>query len=220
MPKPEAMHEHIEEADLERVIPAFYARVRQDQLIGPVFDAAIDDWDHHLGKLVAFWSSVMRSTGRYKGSPMAAHARHRETITPAMFTRWLALWDEVTGELLAPEGAAAMQAKAATIAESLQLGLFFRLPPGAPPRPYKVTAEWDETSLPAALRQRHSTKAGTWGLLRVLDGSADLVFEDPPRRVQVTPAAPAEIPPQHWHHVKLTGAVRLRVEFFHEQPRG
>ena len=58
------MHEHIEEADLERVIPAFYARVRQDPLIGPVFDAAIDDWDHHLGKLVAFWSSVMRSTGR------------------------------------------------------------------------------------------------------------------------------------------------------------
>lgn len=214
------MHEHIEEADLERVIPAFYARVRQDPLIGPVFDAAIDDWDHHLGKLVAFWSSVMRSTGRYKGSPMAAHAQHRAVLTREMFARWLALWGEVTSELLSAEGAAAMQAKAATIAESLQLGLFFRLAPGAPPQPYRVTAEWDEASLPAAIRQRHNTKAGTWGLLRVSAGSADLVFEDPPARVTVTPGQPAQIPPQAWHHVELTGPVRLRVEFYREQPPG
>ena len=114
------MHEHISEDDLERVIPAFYTRVRDDALIGPVFNAAIDDWPHHLEKLVAFWSSVMRSTGRYKGSPMAAHQQHRGRITREMFTRWLALWGEVTGELLSSEGAAAMQAKAATIAESLQ----------------------------------------------------------------------------------------------------
>lgn len=212
------MHEHIEEADLERVIPAFYARVREDDLIGPVFDAAIDDWDHHLGKLIAFWSSVMRSTGRYKGSPMAAHARHRDTITPEMFARWLALWRAVTGELLAPPAAAALQAKAETIAESLQLGLFFRLPPGEAPRPYKITAEWDEESLPAALRGRHNTKAGTWGLLRVLQGAVDLVFEDPARRVRVTPDSPAEIPPQQWHHVDVSGPMRMRVEFFREKP--
>lgn len=214
------MHDHIEEADLERVIPAFYARVRQDPLIGPVFNAAIDDWDHHLGKLVAFWSSVMRSTGRYKGSPMAAHGQHRAAMTPEMFTRWLALWREVTGELLSPEGAAAMQAKADTIAQSLQLGLFFKLAPGAPPQPYRVTAEWDETSLPATLRSRHNTKPGTWGLLRVLEGSVDLVFEEPERRVHVTPETPAEIPPQAWHHVELSGAMRMRVEFFREKPLG
>lgn len=66
----------ITEADLEALVPAFYARVRQDDLIGPVFNTAIHDWDHHLVQLVAFWSSVMRSTGRYKGSPMVAHLRH------------------------------------------------------------------------------------------------------------------------------------------------
>ncbi len=214
------MHPHIAEADLERVIPAFYARVRDDALIGPVFNSAIADWDHHLGKLVAFWSSVMRSTGRYKGSPMAAHARHRDTITPEMFTRWLALWSEVTRERLSPEGAAAMQAKAATIAESLQLGLFFKLEPGAAPQPYKVTAEWDEASLPQAIRSRHNTKPGTWGLLRVLAGSVELVFEDPPRRVHVTPDSPAEIPPQQWHHVEVTGPMRMVVEFYRAKPLG
>lgn len=210
----------ISEAELGALIPAFYARVRQDDLIGPLFNRAVDDWPHHLEKLTAFWSSVMRSTGRYKGSPMAAHAQHRSAITPQMFTRWLALWGEVTGEMLDPEGAAAMQAKAATIAESLQLGLFFQLDPAAPPQPYKVTAEWDEASLPQAIRSRHNTKPGTWGLLRVLEGSVELVFEDPPRRLHVTPDSPAEIPPQHWHHVEVTGPMRMLVEFYRAKPLG
>ncbi len=121
------MNVDLDEADLERLIPAFYARVRADAEIGPLFNAAIDDWPHHLEKLVAFWSSVMLTSGRYKGSPMAAHFKHRDSITPAMFDRWLALWTEVTDELLPPPAAAAMQAKARTIAESLMLGLFFRL---------------------------------------------------------------------------------------------
>lgn len=209
----------VEEADLERVVPAFYARVRQDALIGPVFNNAIHDWDAHLVQLVAFWSSVMRTTGRYKGSPVAAHLRHKAAISPEMFERWLALWDEVTAHELAPAPAAALQAKARRIGESLKLALFFHLPADAPPRPYKLTAEWDEATLPAALRARHNTKAGVWGLLRVLEGAVDLVFEDPPRTVRVTPAAPAEIPPQHWHHVEPVGAMRMRVEFFREQPR-
>jgi len=131
---------HIDEAQLETLIPAFYARVRDDALIGPVFDAAIDDWDEHLEKLVAFWSSVMLTSGRYKGNPMAAHLRQARSITPEMFDRWLALWAEVTDELLAPAAAAAMQGKAARIAESLKLGLFFRLPP-QPPQPLTTLAK-------------------------------------------------------------------------------
>ena len=116
------------EAELERVIPAFYARVRTDSMIGPLFNAAITDWNHHLGRLIAFWSSVMLTSGRYKGNPMAAHVKHNAAITPEMFDRWLALWSEVTGEMLHADVAEAMQAKAGMIAESLKLALFFRLP--------------------------------------------------------------------------------------------
>lgn len=119
--------DQIDEAALERLIPAFYARVRADADIGPLFNAAVHDWAEHLEKLVAFWSSVMLTTGRYKGSPVAEHLKHREAITPAMFDRWLAIWAETTTDLLAPVAAAALQAKAARIAESLQLALFFRL---------------------------------------------------------------------------------------------
>ncbi len=119
----------IDEPQLEVLIPRFYARVREDALIGPVFDGAIADWDDHLEKLIAFWSSVMLTSGRYKGNPVAAHMKHLGEITPPMFDRWLALWAEVTDETLPASAAAALQDKAARIAESLKLALYFRLPP-------------------------------------------------------------------------------------------
>ncbi|HEX8223107.1 MAG TPA: group III truncated hemoglobin [Allosphingosinicella sp.] len=125
----------IDEAQLQTLVPRFYARVREDALIGPVFDGAIADWDDHLEKLVGFWSSVMLTSGRYKGNPVAAHMKHQEAITPPMFDRWLALWTEVTEELLPQPTAAALQLKAARIAESLKLALYFRLPPAPDRRP-------------------------------------------------------------------------------------
>ena len=107
------------------MVPAFYERVRQDPVLGPIFNGAIDDWPHHLGKLQDFWSSVMLTTGRYKGQPMVAHVRHAEHMADDKFARWLALWREVSGELLSPAAATAFQQKADRIAESLQLGVQF-----------------------------------------------------------------------------------------------
>jgi hemoglobin len=113
---------------LGHLVDRFYAKVRGDEMIGPLFNAAVADWPEHLEKLTAFWSSVMLTSGRYKGNPMAAHLRHAGEIEPAMFGRWLELWRETARELLDDEGAAAIIGKAERIAESLQLGLFFRLP--------------------------------------------------------------------------------------------
>jgi hemoglobin len=112
---------------LARLVDAFYARVRADAELGPIFNDAIADWPEHLDKLAAFWSSVMLTSGRYKGQPVPAHVKHGTRITPALFDHWLALWACTTDELMAPEAAAALQAKAARIAESLQLAMFFRL---------------------------------------------------------------------------------------------
>ena len=123
----------LEEADLERLIPHFYGAVRTDPLLGPVFKDAIGNWPDHLEKLVAFWSSVMLTTGRYKGNPMAAHLKHSTRLTPEMFDRWLALWAKATAEIVSPEIAHALQVKAARIAESLSLALFFRLEPAVRP---------------------------------------------------------------------------------------
>jgi len=122
----------ITEDDLETLIPAFYARVRRDPLIGPIFEAAVENWDDHLHKLIAFWSSVMLGSGRYRGNPMMAHMQQRPNMTPAMFDRWLALWAEETRAQLPEPKAAALQQKAHRIGESLKLGLWFRMPSAVP----------------------------------------------------------------------------------------
>jgi len=119
------------EAEIGRLVDQFYARVRADAAIGPLFNNAVEDWPEHLAKLRAFWSSVMLTTGRYKGSPVAAHLRHAAQIEPAMFDRWLELWRETAREQLAPADAQAAIARAERIAESLKLALFFRIG-GAP----------------------------------------------------------------------------------------
>lgn len=116
----------LQEDDLRRVVHAFYAKVRTDSELGPVFNGAIGDWSGHLEKLCAFWSSVMLTSGRYKGQPMAVHLRHAEAMTAAAFARWLRLWGETTETMLTSEQASALQDKAARIAESLALGIRFQ----------------------------------------------------------------------------------------------
>ena len=118
-----------DEAMIRALVHGFYARVRADDELGPIFDRAIKDWEPHLATMCDFWSSVMLTTGRYHGRPMAAHLKHKE-IEPRHFIRWLALFGQTAEELCPPEIAARFIDKAQHIARSLQLGMFFR--PEAP----------------------------------------------------------------------------------------
>lgn len=114
------------EAEIERLVRTFYARVREDEVLGPIFDKAIgENWEPHLLKMCDFWSSVMLTTGRYKGQPMRAHLKLK-TVTPGHFDRWLMLFRATAEEVCAPETAERFVEKAARIAESLQLGMFFK----------------------------------------------------------------------------------------------
>ena len=118
----------IDDDALADLLATFYDRVREDPLIGPVFNDAVEDWDHHLARIGEFWSSVMFGTGRYKGDPVAKHLALVAKITPAMFDRWLGLWAQTTDALMPRSEAQALQAKAARIGESLQLAIRFRTP--------------------------------------------------------------------------------------------
>jgi hemoglobin len=117
------------EKQIGQLVDQFYAKVRQDEVIGSLFNAAVDDWPEHLKRLAGFWSSVMLTSGRYKGNPVAAHRRHAGAITPAMFDRWLELWRKTARDVLSARDAEAVIGKAERIAESLQLALFFKLDP-------------------------------------------------------------------------------------------
>jgi hemoglobin len=121
----------IDEDGIRRLVELFYSRAREDEMLGPVFNDAVHDWPEHFDKLAAFWSSITLTTGRYKGNPMIAHLKHVRRVTPAMFDRWLALWHEATAEAMPTAAAEEFRIKAARIAESLKLALFYRVP-GAP----------------------------------------------------------------------------------------
>lgn len=113
----------VDEAMIHRLVHAFYAKVRADAVLGPIFDNAIGDhWDTHLAKLCDFWSSVTLMTGRFKGSPMSVHAAMPD-IGPAHFARWLRLFGETASETCPPAAAALFRTKADMIAQSLQLGI-------------------------------------------------------------------------------------------------
>ena len=127
----------IGEADIALLVDHFYAKVRRDPIIGPLFNEAVEDWDTHLATLRAFWSSVMLTSGRYKGNPMAVHVR--QPIRPEFFDRWLALWGETAEEVVGEARAVLFRAKANRIAESLKLALFFR-PGDAQPRARQAAA--------------------------------------------------------------------------------
>ena len=118
-----------------RLVDAFYAKIRLDPELGPIFARAIPgDWQPHLNKMYAFWSSVMLTSGRYKGNPVAKHLAV-EGITLKLFERWLALFDETCAELFDDRLRAEFSAKAARIAESLKLALFYRPDQPWPPQP-------------------------------------------------------------------------------------
>jgi tellurite resistance-related uncharacterized protein len=84
--------------------------------------------------------------------------------------------------------------------------------------PYKSTPVFDECSLPAALRREHSTKAGVWGVIRVLEGA--LLHEQEGKSRTLTSATPALILPEEKHRVEPLGAMRMQVDFYDAPPPG
>ena len=111
----------ITEAMIEALVRGFYAKVRADALLAPIFDAKIRDWEPHLKQMCAFWSSVALMTGRYHGTPMAKHAPL--PVDAGHFDRWLALFEATAREICPPEAAAHFVALARGIATSLELGI-------------------------------------------------------------------------------------------------
>ena len=119
----------LDEAHLATLVDRFYEKVRADPMLGPVFNAAVHDWDEHRRTLVSFWSSVALGTQSYRGSPMSAHRPH--PIRGEHFDHWLELWRETAREVLEEEDAGRMIDYAERIGRSLRMGLGLPGRPGA-----------------------------------------------------------------------------------------
>ena len=115
-----AAESRLDEAILERLVRRFYTAARADPLIGPIFDH-VRDWERHIARITAFWSSVALLSGRYSGQPMQAH--FPLGLRPEHFARWLALWAETARAECPPAGADLLIERAQRIARSLEYGI-------------------------------------------------------------------------------------------------
>ena len=107
---------------IRRIVHAFYGKVREDLVLGPIFESKLRDrWDAHLATMIDFWSSVALRSGRYAGKPHAAH--HGLNLEHAHFLRWLDLFEETVSTLCERDVAAFFVDRAHRIADSLQVGL-------------------------------------------------------------------------------------------------
>ena len=103
------------EAEVSRLVHDFYASVRRDPLLGPVFEQHVEDWSLHMERLVDFWSSLLRGTQRYSGAPMGNHMA-LPGLSEALFRRWLQLFGQTTASLGNPAMQQVADARAAQIA--------------------------------------------------------------------------------------------------------
>ena len=111
----------IDESMIARLVEAFYARVRQDDLLGPVFASRIADWEPHLEQMRRFWSSVALMSGVYHGRPMPKHLPL--PVDADHFDRWLDLFVQTAREVCPPAAAEHFIERARRIAQSLELGI-------------------------------------------------------------------------------------------------
>lgn len=110
--------------DVRNLVYTFYGKVKEDELLGPVFTAALpEDWSEHLQIMCNFWSTMLLYSAQYRGDPMTKH--FSLPIAPTHFSQWLTLFNGTVDSLFAGEVADNAKARAKNIARIMQsmLGL-------------------------------------------------------------------------------------------------
>ncbi|MES1192645.1 MAG: group III truncated hemoglobin [Steroidobacter sp.] len=111
----------IDDAMIEKLVHGFYARIRSDEVLGPIFAERITHWEPHLRRMCEFWSSVVLMSGRYHGQPMIKHLPL--PVDATHFDRWLMIFETSARELCPPSAADHFIKLAQRIAASLELGI-------------------------------------------------------------------------------------------------
>ena len=116
------------EEEVTRLVHEFYAQVRLDPALGPIFESAVHDWPAHLAQLVDFWSAMLRGTRRFRGAPLQKH-QALPGLDAALFQQWLLLFRQTTAALGNPP----MQREADAMARQIADNVWQRYPSARDP---------------------------------------------------------------------------------------
>lgn len=118
----------VDEDMIGRLVDHFYARIRSDPDLGPIFEAAVADWDAHRTLLISFWSAVMLKSGGFRGQPVQTH-RALPDLTSRHFEIWLHLFAESASAVCPPDAAALIIDRSRRIGASLSRAVLDRAEP-------------------------------------------------------------------------------------------
>ncbi len=118
--------------DLTFLVNTFYARVRKHEVLGPIFNAKIKDWDSHLLKITDFWETTIFLGKSYHGNPMRKHLELDKelgnSIEQAHFGHWLELWFNTVDTYFEGEKANLAKERARNMAHILFMRIFENRP--------------------------------------------------------------------------------------------
>ena len=115
-------------SDINFLVVQFYAKIRNHDILGPIFNSIITDWESHLELLTDFWESQLLLIRKYHGNPIVVHQevdnKCNHSLTPEHFGLWLNLWFETLDELFEGETVWAAKNRAQKMSTMLYLKIF------------------------------------------------------------------------------------------------
>jgi len=204
------LHAEFTDEAITQMVHDFYQQVREDAFLSPVFASRIEDWGPHLGRMVAFWTAVLRAEPTYqpgpKGTPPQMHRGIAE-LERAHFIRWLELFEKIAHETYEPDAARTVVRRSHQMARALSAHL--DEPEAAPYRTLRFAAG----EIPKSLLTEHDLKRGVHGRLHVREGSLTFVDAEGGRRA-VSAGGVVEIASQALHHLEDADDAAIEVELF------
>jgi hemoglobin len=105
--------------DIRLLVDSFYSKAREDELLAPIFEHAISDWEHHLPTMYQFWERLLLGSTDYNGNPFSKHINL--SLDSEHFVKWLKIFNQTLDENFSGEKTEETKRLARNIAGSFQL---------------------------------------------------------------------------------------------------
>ena len=114
--------------DISKLVRTFYPKVRENDLLGPIFNSLIKDWETHLELLTDFWETNLFFVKKYTGNPLEKHVKvdrtYNYTINELHFGTWINIWHQTIDELFVGEVAQLAKNRARNMSTFMNIEIF------------------------------------------------------------------------------------------------
>lgn len=114
--------------DLRLLVGAFYEEAKKDQVLGPIFNQFVTEWEPHIEKVASFWEATLFSAGPYRANPIIIHQKVDEILSHSLeqlhFDKWVEIWHETTDTMFAGDMANMAKQRASNIANIMFIKLY------------------------------------------------------------------------------------------------